>query len=242
MTLRPETSASLRAAGHDGRAKERALDRRVERRVGRVDFTDRGVTENSCIVQRTSSGFFVSLDVEMTHARAALERLAANAAGGSYAGILTRAAALAISRQGQEGTQVTRQAWPGPRGAPARLRRWGWMLPFGWVRRLILRVVLSPPPFRALFGALQVNVLPGANVATCGRGTTAKLGLGAVAERVVVRRGQPAVRWMATLTCSGDCREWDGARIARVLNDVKRILESGALLERLTQGPANDLS
>jgi hypothetical protein len=235
--MQPETSAPLRPAGHHGGAKaDRAGDR-----VGRLDVTDHGRTEDQCLVRKTSSGFFVTLDVEMTRARAALERRGETATGGSYTKLLTRAAAVALSRQ--DIAHRSQQARRRGLGSLAKIRRWGWLLPFGWMRRLMLRVVPSPPSFRALFGALQVVVLPGDDLALCRlQGSSARLALGALGERVVIRRGQPAVRWMATLSCSGHFGAWDGPRIARVLSEVKGVLESCNFFDGFAQGAANDVT
>jgi hypothetical protein len=64
-------------------------------------------------------------------------------------------------------------------------------------------------------------------------GTTAVLSMGRVSERVVVRDGQPAVRLMATLSCSGDHKLWDGQRVGRFFTEIVRIFESGELLAEL---------
>ena len=51
------------------------------------------------------------------------------------------------------------------------------------------------------------------------------LAVGRIAERVVAVDGQPAVRPMMTLTLSSDHRVVDGARAAKFLDDVARLIE-----------------
>lgn len=259
-------------------------------RIERVDFADRWLGDGFRVIQENPPGFFVSADIEMTQARVAIDRLRQAGIRGSYAGILARAAALALARNPdlhtllvgsrrlkpekvRIGLSVANEAAAAPvlrldavedkplpvlcreivdRAPQARtedsrtltqLRRWGWLIPFGWLRRLVLRLVLSSLHFRHLFGSLQVTVLPGLDIVTpllCG--TTAVLGMGNVAERVVVRGGQPTVRLMATLTCTGDHKVWDGARIARVVGEIRRILESGDLLAEVPEAASDQVA
>ncbi len=51
------------------------------------------------------------------------------------------------------------------------------------------------------------------------------LAVGRIADRVVAVDGQPAVRLMLTLTLSSDHRVVDGARAAKFLDDVARLIE-----------------
>lgn len=116
----------------------------------------------------------------------------------------------------------------------AKLRRWGWLLPTAWLRRWVLRRLFSSLRFKKLFGSLQITILPSVDMVSSGvNGTTAVLSMGRVSERVVVRDGQPAVRLMATLSCSGDHKLWDGQRVGRFLAEIVRIFESGELLAEL---------
>jgi pyruvate/2-oxoglutarate dehydrogenase complex dihydrolipoamide acyltransferase (E2) component len=251
-----------------------------------LDFADRWLADGFRVVQENPPGFLVLLDVDMTAARSAIDRLRKVGVRGSYAGVLARAAALALSRNRdlhsvlvgsrrlrpgnvRIGLSVANEAFAAPvlrldavedkplgmlceeiaRRAPAvrtddsrtlaKLRRWGWLVPFGWMRRLLLRIAFSSLRFRHLFGALQVTVLPGIDiVSSLACGATAVLGMGSVKERVVVREGQPTVRLMATLTCAGDHKVWDGARLGRVLGEVRGILESDELLNELPAAAA----
>jgi hypothetical protein len=161
------------------------------------------------VVHATPQGFFVWVDVEMTSARSVVNRLRLRGVRISYAGVLARAAALALSRNrdlhtalvgswrrldpgkvriglsvadGEGAAPVMRldavedkplpilcqeiaQRAPEARGdsrRQAKLRRWGRMVPFGWMRRLLQRIAFSSSRFRHLSGALQVTVVPGA--------------------------------------------------------------------------------
>jgi pyruvate dehydrogenase E2 component (dihydrolipoamide acetyltransferase) len=246
-----------------------------------LDFADRWLGDGFRVTQENAPGFMLWLDVEMTHARAAIDRLRQLGFRASYPGVVVRAAGLALSRHpdlhtvlsgGRRlkpahvriGLSVANETVAAPvlrldaveqkplhvlceeivqRAPEARaddsrtlalLRRWGWLVPFGWMRRLILRVAFSSLRFRHLFGSLQVTVLQGVDaVASLACGAPAVLAMGSVRERVVVRGGQPAVRLMATLVCTGDHKVYDGERIARIMSEVQRVMESGELLDEV---------
>jgi pyruvate/2-oxoglutarate dehydrogenase complex dihydrolipoamide acyltransferase (E2) component len=251
-----------------------------------LDFADRWLADGFRVVQRNSPGFFLWLEVEMTHARTVIDRLRRMGVRGSYAGVVARAAGLALSRHPAQhslvagsrrlkpanvriGLSVANETFAAPvlrleavedkalpmlcqeiaqRAPEARaddsrtlalLRRWGWLIPFGWLRRLLLSMAFSSARFRHLFGSLQVTVLQGVDaVASFACAAPAVIGVGRAVERVVARDGQPCVRLMATLICTGDHKVWDGERIARVLGEVRRILESGELLDEVPEATA----
>jgi pyruvate dehydrogenase E2 component (dihydrolipoyllysine-residue acetyltransferase) len=254
--------------------------RRVADRFERVDFAERWLGDGFRVLQENPPGFLVAVDVEMTQARLLVDALRRRGVQGSYAGVLVRAAGLALSRHPELHRLLVGARSMKPRGvsiglsvaneaaaapvlrledvadkplpvvcqevalrAPqareedsrtlAKLRRWGWLLP-GWMRRLVLRRLFSSLRFRHLFGSLQVTVLSSVDFASslvCG--APAVLAMGRVTERVVARGGQPVVRLMATLVCSGDHKVWDGERIGRVVGEVRRILECADLFEEL---------
>jgi pyruvate dehydrogenase E2 component (dihydrolipoamide acetyltransferase) len=115
-----------------------------------------------------------------------------------------------------------------------KLRRWGWMIPTRWLRRFVLRRVLSSLRFRQLFGSLQVTVVPGVDiVAAMAYGAPAVVGLGRIEERVVARDGKPAVRLMATMSYTGDHKLFDGERVVRIMSEIRGILESEELLAEI---------
>jgi pyruvate/2-oxoglutarate dehydrogenase complex dihydrolipoamide acyltransferase (E2) component len=122
----------------------------------------------------------------------------------------------------------------------AKLRKWGWMIPTGWLRRFVLRRVMSSLRFRRLFGSLQVTIVSGVDiVAALAYGAPGIVGLGRIEERVVVRDGKPAVRHMATMSFAGDHKLWNGERIVRFMAEVRKILESDELLAEV---PAPDVA
>ena len=121
----------------------------------------------------------------------------------------------------------------------AKLRRWGWLIPTAWLRRWVLRRGFSSLRFRKLFGSLQITILPSVDLVSSGvLGSTAVLGLGRVTDRVVVRDGKPAVRAMATLSCTGDHKVWDGQRVGRLLGAIAQILETEELFAELPKHDA----
>jgi pyruvate dehydrogenase E2 component (dihydrolipoamide acetyltransferase) len=111
-----------------------------------------------------------------------------------------------------------------------QLRRWGCLVPWAWLRRMILRFLLHRLWLgRNDLGTFQVTCLPEVDclVSLLIRGA-AILGVGKVQDRVVPIDGLPAVRRQATLACTLDHRIWDGRRAARFLNAVKNELENCA--------------
>jgi pyruvate dehydrogenase E2 component (dihydrolipoamide acetyltransferase) len=112
----------------------------------------------------------------------------------------------------------------------ASMSRWGWLIPFGFLRRLLLRFLFGMFWFRRrLAGTFQISCLDADVVCAFLFPTAACLGVGRVRDRVVAVAGQPVVRPMITLTCSIDHKSWDGMRIVALHADVRRILEDGEL-------------
>lgn len=112
-----------------------------------------------------------------------------------------------------------------------QLRRWGWLIPTGFLRRLVLKLFFGVLTLRRkLAGSLAVTVLPTVDVVVPYLFTApAVLAMGRVADRVVAVDGQPAVRPTAMLTCTADHKVWDGQRAATFLSEVGRVLSSGEL-------------
>jgi len=107
------------------------------------------------------------------------------------------------------------------------LRRWGWILPFGFLRRALMRCLfMSAAMRRHGAGTFQVSTVPVDWALTSTFATAGVLVAGQVRARVVAIDGQPAVRPMMTLTLSGDHGVWDGRAAARFLSAVKTDLES----------------
>jgi hypothetical protein len=107
------------------------------------------------------------------------------------------------------------------------LRRWGWMAPFGFLRRSVLRTLFTSAKFRRKgAGTFQVSTVPVDWAFTSTFATAGVLFGGQVLSRVVVVDGQPAVRPTMTLTLSGDHGVWDGRAATRFIATVKRELDS----------------
>ncbi len=108
----------------------------------------------------------------------------------------------------------------------ALLRRWGRVIPFGWLRRAVLRLLFTSPQFRMKgAGTFQVSTVPADWALTSTFATAGVLVGGQVSSRVIVVEGQPAVRPVMALTLSGDHSIWDGRAAARFLAAVKMELE-----------------
>jgi pyruvate/2-oxoglutarate dehydrogenase complex dihydrolipoamide acyltransferase (E2) component len=106
------------------------------------------------------------------------------------------------------------------------LRRWGWLVPFGFLRRAILRLQFaSPSARRKLVGSFQVSTVPVEWASTSTLVATGVLIAGRIWPRVVVVDGQAVVRSTMTLTLSGDHGVWDGRAAARFLATVQSEME-----------------
>lgn len=107
------------------------------------------------------------------------------------------------------------------------LRRWGRLVPFGLLRRAILRVLFRSAEFRRRgTGTFQVSTVPTDWASSSVFGASGVLIAGRIASEVVVRDDRPAVRPVMRLTLSCDHGVWDGRSAARFLAGVKAILES----------------
>ncbi len=99
------------------------------------------------------------------------------------------------------------------------------------LRQLILIAGLNFPFLRLMcmkstfgissLGSLGVRACYGPSVCTC------VFGVGVVEPRVVVREGEIVIRDMMTLSLSFDQNVIDGGTAAKLLRDVRRLLESG---------------
>ena len=114
------------------------------------------------------------------------------------------------------------------------LRRWGWLVPAGVVRRAILRRLFASPAFRRKgVGTFQVSTVPVDWAFSSSFTTAGVLFAGQVSSRVVAIDGQPAARPIMTLTLSGDHAVWDGRAATRFLAAVKSELESSPTVAAL---------
>jgi hypothetical protein len=109
------------------------------------------------------------------------------------------------------------------------LRRWGRLVPFGFLRRGILRLLFRSAEFRRKgAGTFQISMVPCDWALTSIFSTAGVLVGGQVWSRVIAVDGQPVVRPVMILTLSGDHGVWDGRAAARFLSAVKMNLEASA--------------
>ena len=114
----------------------------------------------------------------------------------------------------------------------AGMRRTGWIIPFGFMRRWILRWLGTQFWFRRkLVGTFQVSCVPACDFAMpmlfysgC------LLSAGSITERVLPIGGRPEVRLSAWLTIPLDHRSMDGRVASNLIQAVRRVLESPELL------------
>lgn len=108
-------------------------------------------------------------------------------------------------------------------------RRWGWLVPFAWLQRMILRRMVSRFSFiQSSNGTFQISCLNDVDLFVPFLfSTSAILGTGQVRDRAVVVNGELAVRPTVLIACCADHGVWDGKRGARFINKVKSVLESG---------------
>jgi hypothetical protein len=114
----------------------------------------------------------------------------------------------------------------------ANMKRFMWMIPFGFLRRFFLRLMNKSLWFRRrIAGTFQVTMLPTADMfAPLLFYTGGVLAAGAVADRVVVVDGQPAVRPTMWLTLGADHGAFDGVLADELLTKIKEVLEGEELL------------
>lgn len=114
----------------------------------------------------------------------------------------------------------------------ANMRRWGWLIPFGFMRRFLIRCMNRSLWFRRrLVGTFQISYLPHVEaMAPFMFLTGSALGVGGVRERPVAANGQVVVRPTAWITLCADHAALDGARAADLLGAIQRVLESDELV------------
>jgi pyruvate/2-oxoglutarate dehydrogenase complex dihydrolipoamide acyltransferase (E2) component len=113
------------------------------------------------------------------------------------------------------------------------LRRFGWLVPFAFLRRALFRSLFRNPKFRRkLSGTFQVTCVRQVDIAAPFLfNTAAALGVGRVSDRVVAFQGRAVVRPTVTLCCCLDHSQWNGMAGAQFLAGLRDVLESGDFLE-----------
>jgi pyruvate/2-oxoglutarate dehydrogenase complex dihydrolipoamide acyltransferase (E2) component len=106
------------------------------------------------------------------------------------------------------------------------LRRWGRLVPFGFMRRALLRLLFMSSTFRRKgVGTFQVSTIPADWGMSSSFSTVGILIGGQTRMRVTAVDGRAEVRPLMTLTLCGDHGVWDGRAAIRVLAAVKAVLE-----------------
>jgi pyruvate/2-oxoglutarate dehydrogenase complex dihydrolipoamide acyltransferase (E2) component len=113
-----------------------------------------------------------------------------------------------------------------------RVQRIMWLLPFGFLRRWLLRRWYAGfSSRRRLAGTLEVSCDTNADMVVPLRFyTDVAITAGRVRDTVVVLDGEPAIRPMAWLTICVDHVAMDGMRGAALMRSVREILESEELV------------
>lgn len=241
-----------------------------------LDWAERWVRDG--IELSRPPAFFESVQVDMTEARALIERAREHGIRLTYAAVFVRAAALALEanpdlhvvvcgarvytpERVDVAVSVTSEGSLAPvmvlesantktlpelaaelagrveevKMADAKLmrglRRWGWLLPFGVLRKALLRWLHRSLEFqRKSAGTFQVSIVPTVDqFMTPVFSGSAVLTAGRVAERVVAVDGAAVVRPTVYLACAADHRVWSGSGAERFLRAVKELLEGVAL-------------
>ncbi len=119
------------------------------------------------------------------------------------------------------------------------MRKNGWLIPIGFLRRAILRLLTRTFWFRRkLVGTFQMTLLRDVDTAIpLLFYTGAALGMGEVRDRVIAVDGQPVVRPTVILSMAMDHRTLDGKRLCDLLALICKILESEELLNEAAETP-----
>jgi pyruvate/2-oxoglutarate dehydrogenase complex dihydrolipoamide acyltransferase (E2) component len=122
----------------------------------------------------------------------------------------------------------------------ANMRRFMWVIPFGFLRRFIIRLLNGSLPFRRkLVGTFQVSCLASVDIITSFLFYTGSiLGAGSVQDRVVAVDGQAVVRPTVWLTVCVDHAAMDGRRAGDLLRAVGEILEGEELVNEALEATA----
>jgi pyruvate/2-oxoglutarate dehydrogenase complex dihydrolipoamide acyltransferase (E2) component len=114
----------------------------------------------------------------------------------------------------------------------AGMRRTGWIIPIGLIRRFILRMLARTFWFRRrLIGTYQITVVPDCDmVAPMVFYSGCALGVGRICDRVLAINGRPEVRTSAWLCVPIDHRAMDGRIGGTLMQTIRQILESREFL------------
>ncbi len=118
------------------------------------------------------------------------------------------------------------------------MKKNGWLVPIGWLRRVILRLLNRSFWFRRkLVGTFQVTCLPIDFGVPLMFYTGAAMCVGAVRDRVIAISGHPEVRPTVNLSMAFDHKTLDGKSTTELLAAMCEILESDELLNEASHIP-----
>jgi pyruvate/2-oxoglutarate dehydrogenase complex dihydrolipoamide acyltransferase (E2) component len=120
------------------------------------------------------------------------------------------------------------------------LDSWGWLVPFGPVRRALLRLLFRSFRFRRNgAGTFQVSLVSSVDQCASPLFNAAGILVGSqVRDRVVAVDGLPSVRPTIVLTCSADHRVWNGQDCQQFLLAVRDILIGSEFEREILKVPA----
>lgn len=106
------------------------------------------------------------------------------------------------------------------------LRRWGWVLPFSFLRRAFLRMLLDQLGYRRrVSGTFQISMLPVDLFVPLIFNTAGALGMGAVLKRPINVDGRIENRLTAYFSCAIDHTQWNGVEALTFIRELKTIIE-----------------
>jgi hypothetical protein len=122
----------------------------------------------------------------------------------------------------------------------SKLNTWGWLAPFGFLRRGVLRLLFRSFKFRQKgVGTFQISTVAGVDQAATPLFNAAAILVGGeVKDRVIAVDGVPAVRATIRLTCSADHRVWNGQDCQKFLLAVRDVITGSELEREILKEPA----
>ncbi|HLK39117.1 MAG TPA: 2-oxo acid dehydrogenase subunit E2 [Polyangiaceae bacterium] len=122
----------------------------------------------------------------------------------------------------------------------ANMRKYLWLIPFGFLRRFFIRLMNRSLWFRRrIAGTFQVSLVPSCDtVVPLMFYTGAVLAAGSLRDRVVAIDGKPAVRPTMWLTLAADHISLDGARAGELIEAIRILLEGDELVREAREAVA----
>jgi pyruvate/2-oxoglutarate dehydrogenase complex dihydrolipoamide acyltransferase (E2) component len=110
-----------------------------------------------------------------------------------------------------------------------KVRKWGWIIPMRWGRRIFLRRLLSKASvIHQNVGIIQVSTLKDVDhFIPFLFSTPIIVSMGCIKKRVIVINDVIQTRSTAHLSICGNHKNWEGLKSSRFLSKLKEILETG---------------